>query len=129
MCKKYNNKINVNYPLKKDLKKAYIKYESGRSMVEMLGVLAVIGVLSIGGIVGYSYGMDKYRANETINDIMLMSINILSGTNQDKLNTSLPTDTTSMGYPVSFVEDIANARYGVQIQMSHLVYVKLWGMP
>ena len=116
MCKKYNNKINVNYPLKKDLKKAYIKYESGRSMVEMLGVLAVIGVLSIGGIVGYSYGMDKYRANETINDIMLMSINILSGTNQDKLNTSLPTDTTSMGYPVSFVEDIANARYGVQIQ-------------
>ena len=28
--------------------------ESGRSMVEMLGVLAVIGVLSIGGIAGYT---------------------------------------------------------------------------
>ncbi len=41
--------------------------ESGRSMVEMLGVLAVIGVLSIGGIAGYSYGMDKYRANELTN--------------------------------------------------------------
>ena len=26
------------------------KLESGRSMVEMLGVLAIIGVLSIGGI-------------------------------------------------------------------------------
>ena len=29
------------------------KLESGRSMVEMLGVLAIIGVLSIGGIAGY----------------------------------------------------------------------------
>ena len=26
--------------------------ETGRSMVEMLGVLAIIGVLSVGGIVG-----------------------------------------------------------------------------
>ena len=41
--------------------------EYGRSMAEMLGVLAVIGVLSIGGIMGYSYGMDKYRANELTN--------------------------------------------------------------
>ena len=28
------------------------KNESGRSMVEMLGVLAIIGVLSVGGIAG-----------------------------------------------------------------------------
>ncbi|MGN1062818.1 MAG: hypothetical protein ACI4QM_00635, partial [Alphaproteobacteria bacterium] len=35
--------------------------ESGRTMTEMLGVLAVIGVLSIGGVAGYSYAMDKYR--------------------------------------------------------------------
>ena len=30
------------------------KSQSGRSMVEMLGVLAIIGVLSIGGIAGYT---------------------------------------------------------------------------
>ena len=36
-----------------------LKFESGRSMVEIIGVLAVIGVLSIGGVMGYSYGMDK----------------------------------------------------------------------
>ncbi len=30
-----------------------IKMENGRSMVEMLGVLAVMGVLSIGGVAGY----------------------------------------------------------------------------
>ena len=31
-----------------------MKNESGRSMVEMLGVLAIIGVLSVGGIAGYT---------------------------------------------------------------------------
>ena len=42
--------------------------ESGRSMVEMLGVLAVIGVLSVAGIAGYTTAMNKYRANELLNE-------------------------------------------------------------
>ena len=45
--------------------------ESGRSMVEMLGVLAIIGVLSVGGIAGYSMAMRKYRANEAINALAM----------------------------------------------------------
>ena len=40
--------------------------ESGRSMVEMLGVLAIVGVISIGGIAGYNYGMNRYRTNEVL---------------------------------------------------------------
>ena len=40
--------------------------ESGRSMVEMLGVLAIIGVLSVGGIAGYTMAMNRYRANLVI---------------------------------------------------------------
>jgi len=32
------------------LSKLFKKNQSGRSMVEMLGVLAIIGVLSVGGI-------------------------------------------------------------------------------
>ena len=40
-----------------------LKSQSGRSMVEMLGVLAIIGVLSIGGIAGYTMAMNRYRAN------------------------------------------------------------------
>ncbi|MBR4927735.1 MAG: hypothetical protein IKY98_05350 [Alphaproteobacteria bacterium] len=43
-----------------------LNQESGRSMVEMLGVLAIIGVLSIGGIAGYTMAMNRYRANETL---------------------------------------------------------------
>jgi len=40
--------------------------ETGRSMVEMLGVLAIIGVISIGAIAGYTYGMNRYRTNEIL---------------------------------------------------------------
>ncbi len=45
------------------------KLESGRSMVEMLGVLAIIGVLSVGGIAGYSHSMRKHRANQIVDAI------------------------------------------------------------
>ena len=37
---------------------------SGRSVVEMLGVLAIIGVLSVGAIAGYSKAMMKYKLNK-----------------------------------------------------------------
>ena len=38
----------------------------GRSMIEMLGVLAIIGVLSVGGIAGYFKAMEKFKINKTI---------------------------------------------------------------
>ncbi|MBQ8671103.1 MAG: hypothetical protein IJ525_01125 [Alphaproteobacteria bacterium] len=50
--------------------------QSGRSMIEMLGVLAIIGVLSVGGIAGYSKAMMKYRINKTIEQITLIAGNI-----------------------------------------------------
>ncbi|MBR2136781.1 MAG: hypothetical protein IJ852_02325 [Alphaproteobacteria bacterium] len=43
--------------------------QSGRSMIEMLGVLAIIGVLSVGGIAGYSKAMSKYRINKTADQV------------------------------------------------------------
>ena len=52
--------------------------QSGRSMTEMLGVLAIIGVLSVGAIGRYSYAMDKWRANETVNQIRLRAIDLMS---------------------------------------------------
>ena len=45
------------------MKKLFKKNESGRSMVEMLGVLAIIGVLSVGGIAGYKYAMRQIAKN------------------------------------------------------------------
>ena len=43
--------------------------QSGRSMMEMLGVIAIIGVLTVGGVAGYSKAMEKYQINKTANQI------------------------------------------------------------
>ncbi len=40
--------------------------QNGRSMVEMLAVLAIIGVLSAGGLAGYGKAMYKYELSKTI---------------------------------------------------------------
>ena len=47
----------------------FIRPQYGRSMVEMLGVLAIIGVLSVGGIAGYSKAMMKYKLNKQAQQI------------------------------------------------------------
>ena len=44
----------------------FCKSQIGRSMIEMLGVLAIIGVLSVGGLAGYSKAMHKYKVNEAV---------------------------------------------------------------
>ncbi len=54
------------------------KQENGRSMIEMLGVLAIIGVLSVGGIAGYTSAMRSHRTNEIINSAnMLYTLGVL----------------------------------------------------
>ena len=44
--------------------------QKGRSMVEMLGVLAIIGVLSAAGLAGYSKAMFKYKVQKTVDIVM-----------------------------------------------------------
>ena len=43
--------------------------ETGRSMIEMLAVLGLMGVLSVGGILGYSYAMKLYQEAETLDQL------------------------------------------------------------
>lgn len=50
--------------------------QTGRSMVEMLGVLAIIGVLSVGGIAGYSKAMTKFKITKTMDQVSMMVANI-----------------------------------------------------
>ncbi len=50
--------------------------EQGRSMVEMLGVLAIIGVLSVGGISGYSKAMAKFKLTKAQDQITMLLMNI-----------------------------------------------------
>ncbi len=62
------------------------KLESGRSMVEMLGVLAIIGVLSVGGIAGYSLSMRRHRANQVVDILSKYALVFYSNCQQRVLN-------------------------------------------
>ena len=76
----------------------------GRSMIEMLGVLAIIAVLSVGGIAGYSKAMTKWKTNKTIEQTtniidglttLLLNQKQLSGTSENypkELDSSYPSD-------------------------------------
>lgn len=70
----------------------FLSEQTGRSMIEMLGVLAIIGVLSVGGIAGYSKAMAKYKQNKLGDQISMLITNIrtLYGNNPDY--TGLDTD-------------------------------------
>jgi len=49
----------------------------GRSMIEMLGVLAIIGVLSIGGLLGYRRAVNNHQANTILDDVNRFAFVIL----------------------------------------------------
>ena len=53
-----------------------MKQKQTKQQIEMLAVLAIIGVLSITALVGFTYAMNKHRANETIYDVMLRGTNV-----------------------------------------------------
>ncbi len=81
--------------------------QSGRSMVEMLGVLAIIAILSIGGIVGYRLAMNYYQANQIAHEINLMrtdaQIKIAQGA--EELTLGSPYDSGNIqfnGYKTNF---------------------------
>ena len=63
-------------------------YQSGRSMVEMLGVLAIIGVLSVGAIAGYSKAMMKYKLNKHLESVNLLLNYSLQNVSSFKLDES-----------------------------------------
>ena len=50
-----------------------IRNQIGRTMMEMLAVLAVIGVLTVGAIAGLNQAMEKFRVSKTHDDILSIS--------------------------------------------------------
>ena len=100
------------------------KNEDGRSMVEMLGTLAIIGVLSIGGIAGYSYGMNKYKANTIIQDIMLRATDAIAqyDATGDANLSEWPT-TTAGKYTIGLEEETIGIQVdGLSAQLCEMVY-------
>ncbi len=83
------------------MKTLYKNEQSGRSMVEMLGVLAIIGVLSVGGIAGYSKAMAKFKLTKAMDQVSTTVTNIrtlYSGQpNYDGLNTTVAIQMGAVG--------------------------------
>ena len=67
--KKFANLFDLDTPIKSECDTLEKSASTGRSMVEMLGVLAIIGVLSVGAIAGYSKAMTKYKLNKQAEQI------------------------------------------------------------
>ena len=56
----------------------------GRSMIEMLGVLAIVAVLSVGGIVGYSKAMEQFKINKTLEHYNYLVLGMLDYVSETK---------------------------------------------
>ena len=107
--------------------------ELGRSMVEMLGTLAIIGVLSIGGIMGYNYGINKYRANETIRDVTLYAMTasqqLLAGQTDFNFG-ELGNGVSTLGYAIDGEHGIIDADTGEMSEGSEdYFYIYVDGVP
>lgn len=74
--------------------------ENGRSMIEMLGVLAIVGVLSVGGIAGYGKAMQNFKINKLKDQIYTVSSNIMTTFVNEKNYGSLGT-TNATGISVA----------------------------
>ncbi len=107
-----------------------IKNEFGRSMIEMLGVLAIIGVLSVGGIAGYSKAMEQFKINKFIDQVSQIVVNTQTLYAQQKDYNGLHANTAiSMGIiPDNFgtVEDSGYDSYFYNLPWNN-TYMELEG--
>ena len=88
--------------------------ENGRSMIEMLGVLAIIGVLSVGGIAGYSKAMMQFKINKSINQVSEIVANVRTLYAQQKTCEGLNISTAlSMGAIPDDLSTIVSGSYSV----------------
>jgi len=74
-------------------------------------VLAIIGVLSIGGIAGYTLAMNRYRANEVLDAASKLAIIAMSKDGGFGSNANLAADLSGMKVPA--VSAMESDREGV----------------
>ena len=76
----------------------YKNFEAGRSMIEMLGVLAIVGVLSVGGIAGYSKAMEKWKTNKVLSEYSYLIYGLIEHLS-DYQNLTTPQNYGYVGLP------------------------------
>ena len=108
--------------------------ENGRSMVEMLGVLAIIGVLSVGAIAGYSKAMMKYKLNKQSEQLSTILNNFMMYVHDFKFDdltymtdiltklNAIPLEMIKDGKDQNFVYDALNNQYVLSCHISQGTY-------
>lgn len=66
--------------------KQYHLFQSGRSMIEMLCVLAIVGVLSIGAVMGLRYLFIHHKANAVLSDVSLAFSDLVTREDEDMID-------------------------------------------
>ena len=74
--------------------------ESGRSMVEMIGVLAIMGLLTVAGVAGFRVAMHKHYCNQTIERLMSRAVVISTQRQMGQETISLSFDPNDGKYPI-----------------------------
>ncbi len=95
--------------------------QSGRTLLEMLAVLAIVGVLSIAALAGFMYAMNKIRANDTMRDVNLWALRATETEQTYQTGQTIPTD--DIGYKSTHGYDIAAVAAG-----NNLFAVELFGL-
>ena len=117
---------------------------AGRSMIEMLGVLAIIGVLSVGGIAGYSKAMMMWRSNvqrqmltELISGVIRLQSNLPPDIGDDP-EIDLTPILGAMGLlpeGTKYEDDWIQDKYGVKAQVGYsyiygnIYFIRLYYVP
>ena len=83
-----------------------MKYQIGRSMVEMLGTLSIMGILSIGSIGGINYMMAKHHVNTTLQDLNLRHTDLIRQNAQNRVLSLDEWRTQKTFYPIELVQEM-----------------------
>ena len=83
--------------------------EYGRTMSEMLAILAIVSILTLGAIAGFRQAITNQKINDIIHAVNLGSVQALSALNTTKINSPDEMDnflkqyaTTAGGYNIDF---------------------------
>ena len=111
----FRNKVmDTHLPLPAGSGDKYDVCSAGRSMIEMLGVLAIIAVLSVGGIAGYSKAILMWKSNIQRN----MIASLLNSTVNLKMY--LPRQTSNGENITHLLSDLGEVPEGVEYKNNNL---------
>lgn len=103
-----------------DFFKRYANDQRGRSMTEVLAVLALIGILSVGALSGYKWAINKHHSNILTTEILQRGADLEM--KLDRINSKLSLEkwdaNSQLGYPI-FLIDTTNAQK-VAIQVDNV---------